>query len=119
MEPDALHALAVKFYQSGDYEKAHHLASLLRQLDPMSARSYKILGNANQAWGKYSWAIGAYQRAFMFDCKDTQTPFYLAQCYIHLEEWGKAHQWLKVAQSLDKDNPKVAELLQVLQQKFC
>lgn len=119
ISPETLYHLTVKLYRAHDYENAHHCASFLRQIDPLNARSYKILGHVNQASGKFSWAIGAYQRVIIFDAMDTDTQYHMAQCYASLKEYPKAIKWLKACVAIQPDHQEAKKMLSSLEQNIC
>lgn len=119
LSPDHLHQLTVKLYQAGDYDNAHACASYLRQIDPLNSKSYKILGQVNQANEAYSWAIGAYQRAVIFDALDTESQYNMAQCYAYLKEYDKAMKWLKACIAIDPECDKARKMLESLEKNIC
>jgi Flp pilus assembly protein TadD len=96
--------LVVRYYNDRQYDKAYVLARTLILENPFSAQHFKILGSIQQAKEEFSYAIGAYQRAFMMDCTDAQTAFCLAQCYTQLGEFDKALQWAHTSLLLKPDD---------------
>lgn len=118
MNPDHLYELAVRFYRGQDYDNAYTLANHLRLIDPMSYKTYKILGIVQQAKENYSFAVGAYQRAILLNAMDTETMYYMAQCYTHLQDYGKAAAWLQAFLAISPDDASAKRLHEVIKKKL-
>ena len=118
LQNDNLYALATRFYNSGDFDKARALAKHLLYSAPPNAKYYKMMGATNQALEQYSFAIGAYQRAQLLDPQDANTAFCLGQCYYLLGDYVNAVMWLQVSYQADPQNERTGELLTAVLQKM-
>lgn len=110
--------LAVRYYSEGQYEKARILAKNLMYQEPFEAAPYKLMGMSQQALGQYAYAIGAYQRALMLQANDSQTLYFMAQCYCALSQYERAQKALQASLAFNSDHIGSKELFELIDNKL-
>ena len=112
------HDLATRYFINGNLDGAMKIAKYLTYTDPLEANTFKIFGLVQQARREYSYAIGAYQRAHLLNCMDADVAFYLAQCYVQIDNLEKALQWLTTCLAIDESRKEAQKLLDALRRRF-
>lgn len=90
-------ALAIRRYQSKQYEEASDLFAFLTQADPLVPEHFKHWGACMQQLNDVPGAIRAYSVAIGLDPVDAETLFYLAQCRVMEADIEKADALLSSA----------------------
>ncbi len=103
--------LANVFLLNADYKGAEAECQKAIELDPSSADSFTILGQALEGEGRYTEAVAAYLRAKTF-APDEDTPRrLLGRTYFEQKMYAQAIEELRIATHLKPMNPKVTTLL--------
>ena len=92
-ELEAVYSIAFNFYNTGKYDEADTLFSLLTIFDHLNEKYWFGLGAARQAKKDYDAAIAAYTYATLLNAHDPRPMYHTATCLLALgdkEEAAKA-----------------------------
>lgn len=89
-EMEAVYAMGVNFYTTGNYEDAEKVFKFLVMFDHMSSRYWTAMGSLRQVQRRFDQAVEAYKFASFLDLENPKPLYYAAECLVAMGEKEKA-----------------------------
>lgn len=107
---ESVYAIAYNDYNTGKYERAHHMFQMLCFFDHTEKKYWMGLGATRQMLRSYDAAVDAYSMASMFDIEDPNPPLHAAVCHLALGNRDKAISGFQYAAESAGDRPEYAAI---------
>lgn len=120
-ELEAVYSVGFNFYQSGKLDEADKVFRFLVMFDHTNHKYWVGLGAVAQCRKDYPLAITAYTYAFVLDSSDPKPQYYVAQCYLAIDDREHAKTSLDIlADTVPEGSPfraKAAELMKKIDEE--
>lgn len=91
---EALYTVAYRLYRQAKYESAERLFAFLLLNDHLDRRFYLAYAACAQMQRQHDRALRYYSVAHMLDKTDPRPPMHMAECFMALGDFAKAHTLL-------------------------